>query len=644
MELTHLFSPLKIGSLSLKNRIVMLPMGTSLAEADGNPSDALIEYYATRARGGAGLVIVEITMAHVTSRAPHTLGLYDDSFIPRWSKLAAAVHEGGARIFPQLAHQGRQTRSKITGYPLVAASAIPCPWMREMPRELTKEGIAELVEGFGRAARRAQEAGCDGVEIHGAHGYLVCNFMSPLTNKRTDEYGATLAGRMRFALEIIAAVKEKCGRDYPLCFRFSIDELLPGGIVPQEAAVMAALLADGGADIISLSRANYGSFQYLIPPYGTPPALNAEFGGRLKQTLKAPVLVGHRIQDPLVAEQVLRAGQADLIGMGRALLADPDLPRKAAAGRLDEIIPCIGCNQGCVGRLMEQRLTASCLVNPTAGREREMPLIPAERSKRVLVAGGGVAGMECARVAALRGHEVTLCEKSERLGGQFYLAAIPPLKQEFSKAVRYLAEGMTRAGVKVELNTAVTPQMMAQRKPDVVVVATGAVPLIPAGIAGIDKPLVTTALDLLAGRTTAAGRVVVVGGGLVGCEVAEYLAERGIGDITILEMLPEAARDMTPRWNRMLLLDRLATYGVKVLTSATVREILDDGVVFAVDGADQSIKNVGRVVLAAGATPLDELSPAIAGLVDEVHVIGDAREARKALDAIEEGALLGRKI
>ncbi|MBN1614574.1 MAG: FAD-dependent oxidoreductase [Deltaproteobacteria bacterium] len=644
MELTHLFSPLAIGNLTLQNRIAMLPMGTSLAEADGNPSDALIDYYAARSWGGAGLVIVEITMAHVTSRAPHTLGLYDDAFIPRWSKLAAAVHEGGAKIFPQLAHQGRQTRSKLTGYPLVAASAIACPWMREMPRELTKDGIAELVEGFGQAARRAQEAGCDGVEIHGAHGYLVCNFMSPLTNKRTDEYGATLSGRMRFPLEIVAAVKEKCGSDFPLSFRFSIDELLPGGIVPQEAAVMALLLADGGADIISLSRANYGSFQWLIPPYGTPMALNAEFAGRLKQTLKVPILVGHRIPDPLVAEQVLRAGQADLIGMGRALLADPDLPRKASEGRLDEIIPCIGCNQGCVGRLMEQRLTASCLVNPTAGREREMPLIPAKLRKKVLVAGGGVAGMECARVAALRGHEVTLCEKSERLGGQFYLAAIPPLKQEFSKAVRYLSEGMPRAGVRVELNRAVTPQVVAERKPDVVVVATGSIPLIPPGIAGTDKSIVTTALELLAGKAAFAGPVVVVGGGLVGCEVAEYLSERGIGDITVLEMLPEAARDMTPRWNRMLLLERLSAYGVKVVTSATVREILDDGVVFTAEGAEQSIRGVGRVVLAAGATALDELSSAISNLVAEIHVIGDARQVRKAIDAIEEGAVLGRKI
>ena len=644
MELTHLFNPLKIGSLSLKNRIVMLPMGTSLAEADGNPSDALIEYYAARARGGAGLVIVEITAAHVTSRAPHALGLYDDSCIPMWSKLVAAVHEGGAKMFPQLAHQGRQTRSKITGYPLVAASAIPCPWMREMPRELTKDGIAELIDGFGQSARRAQEAGCDGVEIHGAHGYLVCNFMSPLTNKRIDEYGATLSGRMRFPLEIIAAVKEKCGRDYPVCFRFSIDELLPGGIVPQEAAVIAALLADGGADIISLSRANYGSFQWLIPPYGTPMALNAEFAGRLKQTLKVPILVGHRIPDPLVAEQILRAGQADLIGMGRALLADPDLPRKAASGHLEEIIPCIGCNQGCVGRLMEQRLTVSCLVNPTAGREREMPLIQAERSKKVLVAGGGVAGMECARVAALRGHEVTLCEKSKRLGGQFYLAAIPPLKQEFTKAIRYLADGMTRAGVRVELGNVVTAQMVAERKPDVVIVATGAVPLVPASIAGTDKPIVTLALDLLAGTAVAAGPVVIVGGGLVGCEVAEYLSERGIGDITILEMLPDAARDMTPRWNRILLLERLTACGVKVLTSAAVKEILDDGVVYTMNGIDQSIRGVGRVVLAVGVTPLDELSTAIEDLVAEIHVIGDAKEARKAIDAIEEGAILGRKI
>jgi len=644
MELKHLFSPVNIGTLTLKNRIVMLPMETFLADADGNPSADLIEYYATRAQGGAALIVIEITIAHFTSRAPHSLGLYDDSFLPGWSKLTRAVHDGGALIFAQIAHHGRQTRSKITGYPLVASSAIPCPWMKEMPKELTKDEIAELVDSFGRAARRAKDAGCDGVEVHGAHGYLVCNFMSPFTNKRTDEYGATLSGRMRFPLQIIADIKEKCGLDYPVSFRLSVDELVPGGIEPREAAVMVTMLAEAGVDIVNLSRGNYASFQMVIPPYGIPPAPLAEFAGRLKQNIEVPLLLGHRIQDPLVAEQILKSSQADLIGMGRALIADPDLPLKAASGRLDEIIPCVGCNQGCIGRLMEQRAAVTCLVNPTAGRESKMRIIPAVRPKKVLIAGGGVAGMECARIAATRGHDVTLCEKSDHLGGQFYLASIPPVKQEFTKAIRYLTEGMKRAGVKVEMGNPVDPQMVAQRKPDVLVIATGATPLYPPSLVGMDKPIVTTAFAILAGKASAKGKVIVIGGGMVGCEVAEYLSERGIGDITILEMLPEVAHDMSPRWNRVFLLQRLSNYGVKFFTSATVTEILDDGVAYVTDSVEKKIRNIDRVIISTGATPLDELSEKVADIVPEIYVIGDAKKVRKAIDAIEEGALLGLRI
>ena len=640
----RLFSPIKIGTLELKNRIVMLPMGTSLADRDGNLSEAFIDYYAARAKGGTGLIVVEVTHVHPTSKIPFYARLYNDEYIPRWKKLVEAVHSGGAKVFPQLVHAGRQTTSTISGTQPVAASPVPCPVNKEVPHELTVEEIEDIVDSFGATALRAREAGCDGVEIHGAHGLLVCNFLSPWSNKRTDGYGGNITGRTRFAVEVIKRIKKKCGQDFPVCFRISSDELVTGGLVPEETRIIAAIVAEAGADIISVSRGNFGSYRWIIPPYGSPIALNAEFSGKLKQELKVPVLTGHRINDPVVAEQLLKQGKADLIGMGRALITDPELPNKAAKGQLEDIAPCISCNQRCVGGRTRTMYWVSCMINPAAGQERKMALTPAPKRKKVLVAGGGLAGMEAARVAALRGHEVTLCEKSNKLGGQFNLASIPPMKQEFSKAVCYFSNQMKKVGVKVEMGIEVTPDSVARMKPDAVVVATGAVPLIPSGMPRVDKSIVVTAHDLLAGKKVVGTKAVIIGGGLVGCETAEYVAERGCKDITILEMLENVAADVVPDWNREFLMERMREFGVKLMTSAKVTEILDDGVAYVKGGSRVVIKGVTDVILATGAKSVNDLEQKIKGQVAEVYVIGDAQKPRKALEAIAEGALIGRKI
>jgi 2,4-dienoyl-CoA reductase-like NADH-dependent reductase (Old Yellow Enzyme family) len=607
MRLRRLFSSIKIGPVEVRNRIVMLPMGTLLAEADGRPSDALINYYAARAKGGVGLIIGEITIAHRSGKGPHILSLYDDTYIQAWKKLADTVHAHGAKIFPQLAHQGRETTSSNTGTSLLAASPIPCPCMKEMPKELTKEEIEDIAEGFGESARRAKEAGCDGVEVHGAHGYLVCNFLSPWSNKRTDEYGGSLNGRMRFPLEIINKIRAKCGNDFPISFRISSDEMVPGGLVPEETRMIASMLAEAGVNIIDISRANYGSLRWIFPPCGTPIALNANFTGMLKQVLDVPILLGHRISNPLVAEQLLIGEKADLIGMGRALIADPDLPRKAATGRFEDIIPCIACNHGCVGRRRALQVPLSCTLNPTVGREQEMTLVPVGKRKRVLVVGGGLAGMETARVAALRGHDVTLYEKTEKLGGQFNLACVAPMKQEFSQAVCYYATQIKKAGVRVELSKQVTPELIGKMKPDAVVVATGAVPLIPMNLPGVEKPIVTTAHDVLGGKIPLGTKTVIIGGGLVGCEAGEYVAERGVNDISILEMLLEVALDEMFPGNREFLLERLNAFGVKIMTSAKVKKILDDGVVYVRDAGEETIRGVTNVILAMGTQSFDEL-------------------------------------
>jgi len=642
-KLQHLFSPIRIGTMELRNRIVMPAMGTGLGQRDGSPSDAAIGYYAARAQGGAGLIITEIATVHASSKTPGVLAIDDDRLIPRWRELANAVHAGGAKVWPQLAHQGRQLPPVARKIQPIAASPIPCPMMKRMPREMTRDDIETIVESFGEAARRAQEAGLDGVELHGAHGYLICNFISPLSNKRTDEYGGSIMNRLRFPLEILARIRAKSGNDFPVGIRLSCTELTDGGLTTEEVEIMCPVLAEAGFDAISISRANYGTFRWIIPPAGTPPALLAPYAARIKKLVSVPVMVAHRIHDPFVAEHVIAQRQADLVCMGRALIADPDLPNKAAAGQFEDIIPCIACNQGCLGRMFVDHRHLSCTLNRTVGEEKEMVLVPTQTPRKVLVAGGGPGGLEAARVAALRGHRVTLYEKSDRVGGQFNFAFIPPTKQEFVKLVQYLYNQVRKAGVTVELGQEVTAELIGEVRPDVVIVATGAIPIIPSGIPGTDKPGVVMANDVLCGKATIGDKVVIIGAGEVGCETADFAGERGAKRISIVEMLDDVATGMVP-WSREFLMERLKGHGVRILTSTTVREILDDGVVFSRNGSEESIRGVDTVVLALGAKPVNDLAEKVKGVVSEVYVIGDAKDPRRAIEAIHEAYEVAREI
>jgi 2,4-dienoyl-CoA reductase-like NADH-dependent reductase (Old Yellow Enzyme family)/thioredoxin reductase len=642
-KLKHLFSPISIGTMELRNRIVMPAMGTGLARRDGGPSDAMIGYYAARAQGGAGLIITEISTVHASSKVPGVLAIDDDSLIPGWKELAGAVHAHGAKIWPQLAHQGRQLPPAAKRIQPIAASPIPCPMMKRMPKEMSKEDIDAIVDSFGEAAQRAKEAGLDGVELHGAHGYLICGFISPLSNKRTDEYGGSMMNRLRFPLEILGRIRARCGNDFPVGIRLSCNEMLSGGLTPEEVEIMCPVLAEAGFDAISITRANYGSFRWIIPPAGIPPAVLAPYAERVKKVVGIPVMVAHRIQDPFVAEHIIAQRQADLVCMGRALIADPDLPNKAAAGHFEDIIPCIACNQGCLARMFVDHRHLSCTLNRTVGEEKEMALVPTQTPKKVLVVGAGPGGLEAARVAALRGHHVTLCEKSDKVGGQFNLAFIPPTKQEFGKAIQYLYTQVKKAGVTVELGKEVTPELIDKVNPDVVIVSTGATPIIPSSIPGTDKPSVVTANDVLCGKAMIGDKVVIVGAGEVGCETADYAGERGAKQITILEMLEDVAPDMVP-WSKEFLLERLKGHGVSILMSAKVKEILDDGVVFTRNGNDESIRGVDTVVLALGARPVDDLSGRLKDKVAEVYVIGDAKEPRRAIEAIHEAFEVARQI
>jgi 2,4-dienoyl-CoA reductase-like NADH-dependent reductase (Old Yellow Enzyme family)/thioredoxin reductase len=651
--LEHLFSPIKIGKMEVKNRIVLPPMTVGYGAPDGTITERHLDYYEARARGGVGLIFTEA--AAVSGERKYGLfpvGLYDDAQIESWSKLAEVVHRHGAKVAPQVMDPGPEEIMLLTGKQPVAPSVVAGRGVfRSIPRELSVGEIEAVIDDFAEAARRARDAGMDGIQIHAAHGYaMVGSFMSPFFNKRTDEYGGSLQGRLKFLLDIIRAMRDRVGRDFPIAVRMSGDERRTGGRTLQESQFIARILVEAGVDTLEVSGGTIPTvFWAVVAPGGTPLALNAPFAEAIKQVVDVPVICVGRINTPQIAEFVLETGRADMVSMGRALNADPDLPNKAAAGEFDDIIPCVGCNVGCIGTVTKGQ-GATCVLNPATGREKEMAIVPATAPKRVLVAGGGPAGLEAARVAALRGHDVTLCEKESKLGGQINLASVPPFKQEISQVIKYLSRQAQKAGVKVELGTEVTPELVAERKPDAVIVATGATPLRPSSMPGIDKETVVTAWDVLAGKAAVTARnVVIVGGGLVGCETADLMAETtdnmatASTDVTILEMLDDVALDGMAE-ARHLLLERLHAKRVQILTKAEVKEILDDGVVFVRNGRQEAIHGAENVILAMGAQPLDDLSASIKDKVDEVYVIGDAQEPQRVLQATAAAAEVARKI
>jgi NADPH-dependent 2,4-dienoyl-CoA reductase/sulfur reductase-like enzyme len=428
------------------------------------------------------------------------------------------------------------------------------------------------------------------------------------------------------------------------------DERRTGGRTLQESQFIAKILADAGVDALEVSGGTIPTvFWAVVAPSGTPLALNAEFAQAIKEVVDIPVITVGRINSPRVAEFLLETDRTDLVSMGRALHADPELPNKAAAGALDDIVPCLGCNCGCIGSVV-QGLHATCIINPAAGKEKEMAIAPAEQRKKVLVAGGGPAGLEAARVASLRGHEVTLYEKTEKLGGQVNLASVPPFMQEIGQLIKHLTARVQKAGVQVELGKTVTPEVVDELKPDVVVVATGASPLVPEAVPGIDKEKVVTAWEVLAGHeATKARKVLIVGGGLTGCETADFLAfptdnmAAAPTEVTLLELREDIALDSMAE-PRHLLLERIREKRVNVIVRAKVKEILDDGVVFERDGQEETLRGFEYVVLAMGVKPVDTLSEEIKEKVPEVYVIGDASHPRRALEATAGGAEIGRKI
>jgi NAD(H)-dependent 7beta-hydroxy-3-oxo-delta4-cholenoic acid oxidoreductase len=553
---------------------------------------------------------------------------------------------------PQLAHPGPESLSPLlTGLEAVGPSAGTINNLtRTACRDLAREELDEIKRQFADTAERAVQAGCDGIELHAAHGYMLLgSFLSALRNRRTDEYGGSLDNRLRFPIEVLAAIRNKVGRDFPIILRISAEEPVPGGRSLRETQYILPQFIKAGIDAVHVSSGVYPELSWrVIPPYGTPLALNAALAAAIKQVVEVPVLVVGRINDARLAEDILRRNEADFAVLGRALLADPELPAKAAEGRFDDIAPCIACGLGCVVA-RERGGDMTCLINPRLGREGEPAPGPAAVPRRVLVAGGGPAGLEAAWTAALRGHRVSLYERTGRLGGQYNLAAVAEGKQELTRVIQYLERGARQAGVEVRLNAELTPELLPELSPEVLVVASGSEPCQPEW-PDSGGPAVVCAAEVMAGRAPRpSGRVLVGGGGTVGCEVAELLSCRG----EYPEMAPTAVTLVEAREGvglemfseaRILLLERLRSRGVNILTSTKIEGLTSEGVVVQDTGGRRTLTGFDAVVLALGARPLDRLSGAARDLGITAYVIGDAKAPRQALEAIAEGFEIGLAI
>ena len=630
-----LLSPLQVGKLELKNRMAVAPMVTCYCDDDGMPTEQYIAYHEARAAGGFGLIITEDYAVDPHGRGFWCAGLWKDEQIAPHRELTQRVHAAGAKIFAQIYHCGRQTASAIIGAQPVSASALPCPTMGEVPHALSSDEIRTIVGQFGDTARRAQQAGFDGVEVHGAHGYLIAQFLSAYSNKRTDEYGGPLHNRLRFPLEIVADIRAKCGDDFVVSFRISADEYVIGGRDLAETLVICQRLEAAGIDLVHLSAGTYESAWAIIPPLGRPYAWLADFAAAVKQVVGIPVQVVGRIKEPAVAESILRAGQADLISFGRASLADPDFARKYADGHPEQIRQCIGCNQGCISILFLNQ-PIRCLVNPSLGFEGVQEIQAAPTSKRVLVVGGGPAGLEAARGARLAGHDVVLHERQDHLGGNFTVGAIPPGKGELTSYITWLGEELGRLGVAVHLGSTVTPELVGDVQPDLVVYAAGARHLRPP-IPGLDGAGVVEACDVLTGRAHVGARVVVAGGGMIGSETSLYLASIG-RQVTIVDQLPGVALEENAS-RRYFLMKELQEYKVQALVGATITGISDAAVTIEQDGVPRSLP-CDTVVLALGMVSEVGLVEALRQ-VAPVQVVGDALEPADGLRASREGFVCG---
>ncbi|WNS41387.1 FAD-dependent oxidoreductase [Paenibacillus sp. MMS20-IR301] len=638
MKYEKLFAAGKIGRLELKNRIVMPAMGTSLAAASGEASDEMIAYYEERAAGGCGLIITEITRVDNETGVgtPNQLNASDLLYVPRLEKLARAVHRHDSRIFLQLQHPGRQNHGRlIGGRQIVAPSAVMSSAIGEMPRELTTEEVEALVGKFVFGAYIAQLAGIDGVEIHGAHGYLIGQFLSPLTNLRTDKYGGPLEGRMTFLCEIVQGIKKTCGAGFPVSVRIDGDEFVPGGITLEEALLTAQQLEKLGVDCINVSAGTYESSNTIIEPISYPQGWKKHLAAAMKQAVQIPVIACDVIRRPEFAESLLAEGNTDFVALGRALLADPQWGNKAAEGREAEIRTCISCLY-CIQEVMECKVI-KCAVNARAGRELEFPEPEQNGDGRVVaVVGGGPAGMEAARVLAERKFKPVLFEAREVLGGSVELGSRPPLKEKLNWFIDSMEHQLEQLHVDVRLSARPTAQELQALDPYAVFVAAGAAPVVPA-IPGVTGENVCTVIDVLSGAAVIRDkRAVIIGSGMTGLETAEYLAARG-NQVTVVEMQPRIGPDAYLP-NLIDIVTRLKKDGVQLLAAMKLVEVKDNAIVLEHTATGEiSVLETDAVVLSIGVRSERGLADELKRVMPQVKLLGDAAKPGRIGQAIQSG-------
>lgn len=636
MKYNYMFSPGKIGSLEIKNRLLMAPMSVYLANPDGTVSDDLIEFYVERAKGGMGLIFTEYAFVNPIGRScPRQTSVAEDGMIPGLKKMADAVHKAGSKICLQIQHGGRRSIVEAT-----APSPIPMLKNSETPRVYTTEEVYQLIDDFVQAAIRAKKAGYDMVEVHCSHGYLLSDFVSPRSNRRTDEFGGTVENRAKIVIEIIRGIKKNCGENFPISIRLSGDELVTDGNKKRDAAVLAMILEDAGADMINVSCGVCG-VGHGIAPAAKETGHNVEAAEEIHKAVNIAVAVAGRITEPSYVEFLLKANKVQFVSIGRAMFADAEFANKAAEGREDEIAPCVGCLQRCYNQFGHGGRHRGCMINPFAMRETLLKIEEAKLKKKIVIVGAGPAGLETAWIAAKRGHSVTVYDKNAMPGGQLRIAAVPPHKQQLARAVTYYAKMCEKNGVQMKFNVEVTKELLLNENPDVIILATGGIPLLP-NISGLKDADILTNDEVLLGTSLEGDRILVLGGGLQGAETADHLGQYGY-DVTIVEMKNSIALDDAEA-ARVMLLERLKDNNVKILTSATVKKVYNDGVDYEKDGKLETMRGFDKVVVAFGVKSHNSLKEQLKEFKGELVVIGDASEASNAVDAIYQGAITGLKL
>ena len=629
----HLFTPGRIGSLTLKNRILKAPQSSGMSNMDGTVSERLVRYYRDQAAGGAGCIVVEYAYVDdIGAKSAHChLGISSNEHIPGLAWLAENIREMGSVPGIQIEHCGRQ---KFLGtQPICAPSAIPWPklWdqygVQAVPHVLTVEEIQDIVHAFGDSALRAKQAGFELVEIHGAHGYLLTNFFSPHTNHRTDLYGGSLENRMRIYVEIVRDVRKKVGPDFPVTIRLSGTDYEPDGFPIEDTIELAKVLEREGIDAFHISGGDHHTMIHQVSPMAMSICHNTWAAEAIKKAVGVPVIASGSITLPQYAEEIIASGKGDFVGLGRPLWADPEWPNKAAADHPEDIRPCIRCNEGCLERTFFNYKAITCALNPVVSREGELKITPAPVKKKVAVVGAGTAGMEAARVLALRGHDVTVYEEKDKKGGLLHEAAAPEFKADIRPFMQYQITAIEKLGIPVVQKKATPADLEGF---DAVVCATGSLPIIP-NLPGVDKPIAVDCLSAINGAKPVGKRVVVVGGGLVGTETALDLAENG-HSVTLVELLPRIMKDVAVT-DFLAYSERIAKTDMRILTDTRLVEVLDNGARISGPKGEEVVE-ADTVILALGLKAEQGLYNELAAAGKEVYLAGDAVKAGKIFDAI----------